>query len=155
MDRLTAINGWDKGSPLAGHGSHAVTEAAAIICRSQSPQIDPRLGTGPPLPTRRDECSPSGRYAGDRREIERAEKEWPRGGGNVAPNYRGNGLQLEFTVKDEGVFTMPWSATITYGRDANPNWDERVCAENVQHDYDAGFYSDRDAHLPTADKADF
>jgi len=64
-------------------------------------------------------------------------------------------LQLEFTVNDEGVFTMPWSATITYGRDANPNWDERICAENVQYDYEAGFYSDKDAHLPTADKADF
>jgi hypothetical protein len=25
-------------------------------------------------------------------------------------------LQLQFTVEDEGVFTMPWSATITYGR---------------------------------------
>ena len=94
-------------------------------------------------------------YEATKEALERAEKEWPRGGGNVAPNYRGNGLQLEFTVKDEGVFTMPWSATITYGREANPNWDERICAENVQHDYEAGFYSDKDAHLPTADKADF
>jgi hypothetical protein len=32
------------------------------------------------------------------------------------PNYRGTHLQLQFNVEDEGVFTMPWSATITYGR---------------------------------------
>jgi hypothetical protein len=32
------------------------------------------------------------------------------------PNYRGKHLQLKFTVEDEGVFTAPWSATITYGR---------------------------------------
>src|SRR3984893_17227942 len=32
------------------------------------------------------------------------------------PNYKGKHLQLQFTVEDEGVFTMPWSAAITYGR---------------------------------------
>jgi hypothetical protein len=84
-----------------------------------------------------------------------AEKEWPRAGGTVDPNYKGKGMQLEFAVEDEGVFTMPWSATITYGRDENTEWDERVCAENVQHDYESRFYSDKDAHLPTADKPDF
>jgi hypothetical protein len=83
-----------------------------------------------------------------------AEKEWPRSGGAVDPNYRGKGLQLEFTVEDPGVFTMPWSATITYGRAAAP-WEERVCAENVQHDYLQSQFSDKDAHLPTADKPDF
>ena len=59
-----------------------------------------------------------------------AEKEWPRVGG-VDPNYKGKGLQLAFTVEDPGVFTMPWSATITYGRHPSQAWDERVCAENV------------------------
>ena len=83
-----------------------------------------------------------------------AEKEWPRTGA-VDPNYRGRGLQLEFTVDDDGVFTMPWSATITYGRDPNPYWDERVCAENVEHDYSGAYFSDKNAHLPTADKPDF
>jgi len=83
-----------------------------------------------------------------------AAKEWPRSGGAVDPNYRGKGLQLEFTVEDPGVFTMPWSATITYGRSASP-WEERVCAENVQHDYQLNQFSDKDAHLPTADKPDF
>jgi hypothetical protein len=84
-----------------------------------------------------------------------AAKEWPGVAANMDPNYRGKGLQLEFTVEDPGVFTMPWSATITYNRDVNPDWDERVCAENVQHDYAGHYYSDKDAHLPTADKPDF
>jgi hypothetical protein len=47
------------------------------------------------------------------------------------PNYRGKHLQLTFTVEDEGVFTTPWSATITYGRP--PTGDQRggeyACAE--------------------------
>ena len=47
------------------------------------------------------------------------------------PNYRGKHLQLEFTVEDEGVFTMPWSATVTYRRGAEP-WREVVCAENTR-----------------------
>ena len=36
----------------------------------------------------------------------------------AAPDYtyRGKLLQLQFTVEDEGVFTMPWTATITYRR---------------------------------------
>jgi hypothetical protein len=83
------------------------------------------------------------------------EKEWPRAGAVVDPNYRGKGLQVEFTVEDAGVFTMPWSATITYGRNATQAWEERVCAENVQHDYQNNYFSDKDAHLPTADKPDF
>jgi hypothetical protein len=94
-------------------------------------------------------------YEATKEALARAEKEWPRAGGTVDPNYRGKGLQLEFTVEDEGVFTMPWSATITYGRDANFYWEERVCAENVQHDYPAQYYSDKQAHLPTADKPEF
>jgi hypothetical protein len=52
---------------------------------------------------------------------------------DVDPNYRGKGLQLQFTVEDEGVFTMPWSATITYRRGTNSlgiEWVETVCAEN-------------------------
>ena len=94
-------------------------------------------------------------YEATKEALDRAAKEWPRGGANIDPNYRGKGLQLEFTVEDQGVFTTPWSATITYGRDANTEWEERVCAENVQHEYDGQFFSDKDAHLPTADKPDF
>ena len=32
----------------------------------------------------------------------------------VDPNFKGKHLQLQFTVEDEGVFTTPWSATVTY-----------------------------------------
>jgi hypothetical protein len=73
---------------------------------------------------------------------------------DVDPNYKGNGLQLQFTVEDEGVFTMPWSATITYRRGINARgsaeWPEVVCAENP-HRYSTA----KDAALPTATKPDF
>jgi hypothetical protein len=82
-------------------------------------------------------------------------KEWRPVAVAIDPNYRGKGLQLEFTVEDPGVFTMPWSATMTYSRPESTEWDERVCAENVQHEYDGGFGSDKEAHIPTADKPDF
>jgi len=93
-------------------------------------------------------------YEATKAGLARLAKEWRPAGGTVDPNYRGKGLQLEFTVEDPGVFTMPWSATITFGRDANP-WEERICAENVQHEYDGHFFSDEDAHIPTAAKPDF
>jgi len=69
------------------------------------------------------------------------------------PNYRGKHLQLKFTVEDEGVFTTPWSATITYGRPPmrdgrGPGGTEYVCAENPR-------YSGRKPAVPTADKPDF
>jgi hypothetical protein len=58
-------------------------------------------------------------YEAAREGLERDAKESP-----VIPNtsmqrdpaYRGKYLQLLFTVEDQGVFTVPWSATITYGR---------------------------------------
>jgi hypothetical protein len=47
-------------------------------------------------------------------------KEWFRPVGDsglfIDPDYRGRGLQLHFTVEDEGVFTTPWSAMVTYRR---------------------------------------
>jgi hypothetical protein len=86
---------------------------------------------------------------------DRAEKEWPRVGDNVDRGYRGKGLQLEFTVEDQGVFTMPWSATQTYLKAARKEWVERICAENVGHYYEARYYSDSAAHIPTADRPNF
>jgi hypothetical protein len=81
---------------------------------------------------------------------ERGEKENRRGRQwAVDPNYKGKGLQLQFTVEDEGVFTMPWSATITYRR-ALGEWPETVCAEN-RHEYYAG----KDTAVPTADRPVF
>jgi hypothetical protein len=67
----------------------------------------------------------------------------------VDPNHKGKGLQLEFTVEDDGVFTMPWSATMTYRRAAG-QWPEFVCAENI-HEY----YNRKDSDVPRADKPDF
>jgi len=65
------------------------------------------------------------------------------------PNYRGKYLQLQFTVDDEGVFTMPWSATVTYGRPLG-EWLENVCAENPRK-----YGTEKDAAVPTADRPDF
>jgi hypothetical protein len=65
-------------------------------------------------------------------------------------SYRGKHLQLHFTVEDEGVFTMPWSATITYRR-GREEWREVACAENMRELTIAG----RDAAVPTAHQPDF
>jgi hypothetical protein len=60
----------------------------------------------------------------------------------------GRYLQLKFTVDDEGAFTMPWTATITYGRPL-VDWMEHVCSENTQ------WFPGYEATIPRADKADF
>jgi hypothetical protein len=65
-------------------------------------------------------------------------------------NYRGKHLQLEFTVEDEGVFTIPWSATITYRRGVEA-WREVVCAENTRELALGGTA----AAVPRADNPDF
>jgi len=65
-----------------------------------------------------------------------------------APSYRGRYLQLEFTVEDEGAFTTPWTATMTYGR-SRGDWGELVCAENTK------WYSGKEAAVPRADQPDF
>jgi hypothetical protein len=64
-------------------------------------------------------------------------------------NFKGKGLALQFTVEDDGVFTTPWTAGITYRRPLG-GWPEMVCAENP-HKYRDG----KIASLPTADKPDF
>jgi hypothetical protein len=71
------------------------------------------------------------------------------GGAVIDPKDRGKVLQLHFTVEDEGVFTMPWTATITYRRNVGP-WTELICAENI-HEY----YHGKDMEVPRADKPDF
>jgi hypothetical protein len=67
----------------------------------------------------------------------------------VDPDYKGKGLQLHFTAEDDGVFTMPWSATITYRR-ARGEWPEYICAETRRE-----YYAGKDTAVPTADKPDF
>jgi hypothetical protein len=68
------------------------------------------------------------------------------------PSYRGNYLQLQFTVEDKGVFATPWTATMTYrsgGSGSSGAWEEEACAENIQ------WYSGKEADVPRADKPDF
>ena len=63
------------------------------------------------------------------------------------PEYKG--LRLDYTVEDQNMFTMPWSAQITYRRTMQP-WSEQVCAENIV-EYWPGF----NKGVPTAVKPDF
>jgi hypothetical protein len=67
------------------------------------------------------------------------------------PNASGKYLQLQFTVEDEGVFTTPWTATMTYRNvGSGPlDWTELTCAENLQ------WYPGKDADVPRAAKPDF
>ena len=67
----------------------------------------------------------------------------------IDPNYKGKGLQVEFTVEDPNTFTKPWSGTATYSK-ADDIWVENVCAENTFE-----YYNNRDTALPKADKPDF
>jgi hypothetical protein len=81
--------------------------------------------------------------------LERDRKENFRAGvGTIDRNYRGKHLQVYYTVEDQGVFTMPWSGTVTYGRGSD-EWPEVACAENPHV-----FYSE-DEKVPTAAKPDF
>jgi hypothetical protein len=94
-------------------------------------------------------------YADAKGAIERNSKENIRFGPTVQslefdPDYRGKHLQLQFTVVDEGVFTTPWTATITYAVPLG-FWEEHICAENSR-----GYFSNgREAAVPTADMPDF
>ncbi len=81
--------------------------------------------------------------------IVRNDKENFRVPGDLDPTYGGKVLQLTFTVDDTGVFTTPWTSTITYRR-VFEEWPELICAEN-RHEY----FNGRDAEVPTADKPDF
>jgi len=63
------------------------------------------------------------------------------------PNHRG--LQLQYTVEDPNVFTMPWSAQITYRRTTLP-WAEQVCAENIVE-----YWPGMNIGVPKANKPDF
>src|SRR6195256_5076917 len=81
--------------------------------------------------------------------IERNKKENWMFNGDVFSQHRGKFLQLHVTIEDEGVFTTPWTATLTYvpGPDQIA---EGVCAENP-HEY----YNNRDSDVPKAAKPDF
>src|SRR6266446_1626161 len=66
----------------------------------------------------------------------------------VDENYKGKGLQIEFTVEDPNVFNTPWSASVTWRRAGG--WVENVCAENTNEYYNKG-----STKVPQADKPDF
>jgi len=68
----------------------------------------------------------------------------------VDPDYKGKGLQLEFTVDDEGVLTQPWSASISYRRPLG-DWPEMACAETSG----GHFGGEKVPAVPTASKSDF
>jgi hypothetical protein len=70
-------------------------------------------------------------------------------GVGIDTEYMGKALQVEFTVEDANVFTMPWSATTTYWR-ASGGWMERACAENVNE-----YYAGQTEAVPTAKAPDF
>ena len=68
--------------------------------------------------------------------IERNKKENWLFAGDVFSGHRGKFLQLELTIEDKGVFTTPWTSTLTYVPGPS-TWPEVVCAENPhQYDYD-------------------
>jgi hypothetical protein len=81
----------------------------------------------------------------------RINQRYPRGLNPIDfdPNYKGKHLQLQITVEDDGVFTTPWSATVTYGRPVGA-WVEYVCAENLEK-----YNTEKNPAVPTADKPDF
>jgi len=81
--------------------------------------------------------------------LERGDKELMRAQGPLNVNYTGKYLQIHLTVEDEGTFTTPWTATITYARDP-AEWREVVCAEN-RYEY----YNHKESEVPRADKPDF
>ncbi len=81
--------------------------------------------------------------------LERNRKENWLPAGDVYSQHRGKFLQLHVTIEDEGVFTTPWTATLTYvpGPDQIP---EGVCAENPRE-----YYNNKDSDVPKAEKPDF
>ena len=97
-------------------------------------------------------------YAAAKEGLERSAKENFIPSFDRKPSENSGYLQLLFTVEDSAVFTTPWSATVTYERVGPlPNgdgevgeWDEEVCAENLNK-----FGTEKDVTVPTATKPDF
>ncbi|HMA71033.1 MAG TPA: hypothetical protein VKP67_06030 [Xanthobacteraceae bacterium] len=69
--------------------------------------------------------------------------------GDIFSQHRGRFLQLHLTIEDDGVFTTPWTATLTYVP-GPVQMAEQVCAENR-----AQYYTNDEADVPKADKQDF
>jgi hypothetical protein len=88
-------------------------------------------------------------YADAKDALDRNRKENWLFNGDVFAQYSGKVLQVQVMIEDEGVYTTPWTATMTYvpSRDQLP---EGVCAENP-HEY----YSNKDSDVPKSAKPDF
>jgi hypothetical protein len=80
--------------------------------------------------------------------IERNKKENWLFAGDVFSGHRGKFLQLHVTIEDEGVFTTPWTSTLTYVP-GNGQFPEQVCAENRR------WFPDKEADVPQAETPDF
>jgi hypothetical protein len=81
--------------------------------------------------------------------LERSNKEnWLFQGDAWSRHRNGKFLQVHVTIEDEGVFTTPWTATLTYAPA-----DEiviGVCAENRNE-----YYNDKESDVPKAEGPDF
>jgi hypothetical protein len=80
--------------------------------------------------------------------IERNKKENWLFAGDVFSGHRGKFLQLHVTIEDAGVFTTPWTSTLTYVP-SNEQFPEVVCSENQR------WFPGTEATVPTAGKPDF
>jgi hypothetical protein len=88
-------------------------------------------------------------YADVKDAIERNNKEnWWFQGDVWTRNRDGKFLQLHVTIEDEGVFTMPWTATLTYA--PTEEIAQGVCAENLME-----YYNNKETDAPRALKPDF
>jgi hypothetical protein len=84
--------------------------------------------------------------------IERNKKENWLFQGDVWTRHReGKFLQLHVTIEDEGVFTTPWTATLTYA--PGDQLSESICAENRMEYYHG--VNSKEADVPKAEKPDF
>jgi hypothetical protein len=90
-------------------------------------------------------------YQAAKQGFERDAKQHNVAPGMPTPSSSGKYLQLQFTVEDKGVFTMPWTATMTYrsGGGDPADWAEETCAENIQ------WYPGMDSDVPRSAKPDF
>jgi hypothetical protein len=81
--------------------------------------------------------------------IERNNKENWLFQGDVWSRHRGSKfLQVHLTIEDEGVFTTPWTATLTYA--PTDRIAEGVCSENRME-----YYNNKEADVPRAERPDF
>jgi len=74
------------------------------------------------------------------------------GRGPIDPDTNRPGLQVEITVEDPGVFTMPWSALVTYRpviAQSPTEWPEAACAESPRQAFGL------EHMVPTANTPDF